>query len=272
MKRPSLICRTPAMCTDDFNEPESRSRGLRDWTMHATEACLDVVRPIALQHWPTAARQLSHGPGWMPPMALIAGFGTILFSHGLFGRVLFLHTPHVITVMVVSLGAMYFIVRRFLAVLVRFGFSGVFRPRWWFELARGLWIACIVSIATYGAAGFAGLGNAAPVVAGVFMALRIVASYSFVAFLFTATVGYGLSVARQLPRKGRAFECVQFFYGIIVACAAVIPAVVLFRADRSALVALGIAAAALVAAGVIAAFQRKKDLARIRLSQAPRPE
>ncbi len=47
------------------------------------------------------------------------------------------------------------------------------------------------------------------------IALNYSAAAGFGGFLLAATVGYALSSIRHLPRRGKAFECVQFFYGII---------------------------------------------------------
>jgi hypothetical protein len=242
--------------SDEYSaDYDERRETVRERIVLVLSVPVDLVRPIAPRDWGWAARNLAAAPGWTPPMMLIAAMGTVAFSHGLLGQFAFLHVPHLVTLGTVSVIAMYFVARRASLVFPRYGTSGFTRPRWWFELGRVLWIVCIVAGAIAVGTGFGAAGLLRPVGDVIFRALMLVAAYAFAAFLAVSTLGYLLSFMQRLPRRGKAFECVQFFYGIILACMAGTLPVVLFRADRFALFALAISGIAATVAAAIALVQ-----------------
>ena len=53
---------------------------------------------------------------------------------------------------------------------------------------------------------------ARPLVAEVFTILLHILRLAFPAFLVAATIGYLVSFVRWLPRNGRAYDCVHYFY------------------------------------------------------------
>lgn len=103
--------------------------------------------------------------------------------------------------------------------LFRLGLQAMIRHRWWFELARLLWIACLFSTISMAVSLFAIVGDFG------FLLLEVMA-ISFVGFMIAASMGYALSFASGKPRHGRAFECVHYFYCILGSIGLLVTAIV----------------------------------------------
>jgi hypothetical protein len=221
---------------------------------------LAILQP---QHWRQMAHQLSRAPGWTPPMVLIATLLSLVAGPAVFPGAALLHAIFAPAMIAISSFAIYLVAKRFGNVLYRYGPAGITRPRWWFEVGRALWIVCVASFATAIGGGMAGLLQPGPLANAAWGALTRLSGYSFVAFIVVATAAYLLSVARRMPRRGKAFECVQFFYGIILACALMtVPAVLIPRPNDVALVFLALAAVAALAATAIALATRVRNVSR----------
>lgn len=150
----------------------------------------------------------------MPPMLMIAAMFLLLFANQGFGLlggnvvVKVFNFASLVTWIIVggiaSLAAIADAVRN----LIRFGITGVTRPRLWFELSRLTFITLLfvaLSIPLVHVAGGAGLRQ-------IRDALPVVASLLLAAFIAFSSVGYLLSIATGKTRRGRAFECVQYFF------------------------------------------------------------
>ena len=173
---------------------------------------ISSLAPIGPHRWLDASRALARADGWVPPMSLISLFGMLLFSNGLFVKVPVMLIITWVTWLVVGLGALAIVAARSLHTCARYGALGWTRPRWWFELARLLWIVGLFSLLSVGLHAFAPANNVGRGMNVVSEWLFVFGKCCFPGFFLAATVGYGISFARRLPRRGRAFECTQYFY------------------------------------------------------------
>ena len=89
--------------------------------------------------------------------------------------------------------------------LARYGLHGITRPRWWFEAARIFWAFFLLGLLTL-PLGLLSLNV-------LFVMVEIVATFGL--FFATASVGYLLTFWQHRRFRGRAFECVNFFYTIV---------------------------------------------------------
>ena len=218
------------------------------------EYLLGVLRPIGPRHSAAAVRHLLRSDGWKPPMILIAATMVLCFVNAGIGllagnpAVKVFNFGAVATYLAVGASASAIVMARGSRNLWRFGALGVFRPRWWFEFARFALIACLFARL---AAPLFWLVTEGPRNA-IATAFRSASDYLFVAFMVFATAGYGLSLATGRARRGRAFECIQYFYGMCCAALLYFPIIVLpLQAgweDGPVVIAIGLAAASLLVA------------------------
>ena len=184
-------------------------------------ALLRIMHPVAPWHWPAFARKLAAGEGWMPPMFVVATLGSAFGSHAILEMFLGPNLPPLLewvtwlTWCIVGLMATALAATQGTAHLWRFGFWGPMRPRWWFEVARLMWILTLLDVLIFGAiaaAAWKGVAGAPREVANLaFYALQPL----FGAFMLCATAGYLLGWVRWLPFRGKAFWCVHYFYTIV---------------------------------------------------------
>ena len=177
---------------------------------------LSTLRPIAPWQWPEASRRLASGQGWMPPMLMIAALGSAWGMHGMWqlilgpGQAWLMQGATWVTWFVVGLIATCAIARRGAVQLWRFGIWGPTRPRWWFEASR---LACIVTlldaIVLVGTLSFQNLRGP---IADVGQAAYVILGPAAIVWVVTATTGYALAWVRWLPLRGKAFDCVHYFY------------------------------------------------------------
>lgn len=114
---------------------------------------------------------------------------------------------------IVATLAMLLTTSQSVSALRRLGWFGFRRPRWWFELGRATWN--VATIAIVGVLLGLFMTNQQrqfldPVLAILYTTFRITAP----AFLLFATIGYLVSFALRLPRRGRAYDCVNYFYSV----------------------------------------------------------
>jgi hypothetical protein len=137
-------------------------------------------------------------------------------------------------------------------------FVGCSRPRWWFELSRICWITFVFLALAIALARFGQLAND-----GLPLTVLMPAVPAFlIGFLLFSSTGYAVSLVGGRPRRGRAFECVQYFYWLwINGFVVFIP---LWSAHRfggvngALLAAVGIAAAAIICALTLKGLQQMK--------------
>lgn len=114
---------------------------------------------------------------------------------------------------IVATLAMLLTINQSTSAIWRLGTFGFRRPRWWFELARTSWN--VATIAIVGVLLGLFMNNQQrqfldPIFTVLFTTFRITAP----AFFLFGTVGYLLSFVLRLPRRGRAYDCVHYFYSI----------------------------------------------------------
>lgn len=168
-----------------------------------------LMNPISPWHWSTTARRLARAEAWVPPMMIIAGGGLILVV----SQLAFLtKTPvqhFAISILAwltwLIVGAIATFIGTFESVrnLMRYGIDGPTRPRWWFEIARLLWTGFLLGLLSL-PLGFLTLNILLYVIG------EIVGTFAL--FFATASVAYLLTFRKGKPFRGRAFECVHFFY------------------------------------------------------------
>src|SRR5262245_44459974 len=219
---------------------------------------LGLVRPLEPWLWPSYVRRLATADAWMPPMMMIAAAMLVGFASRGFGL---LGAHPVVKVINYAALATWFVVAGFASILVilqssrnlkRLGFVACSRPRWWFELSRICWIAFVFLALAIALAFFGKLANAA--LASRFLVPAV--SAFLAGFLLFSSTGYAVSFVGRRPRRGRAFECVQYFYllwmGGFVVFIPLLLAQRLGGADGARLVAPAIAIAAVLCAGILA--------------------
>jgi hypothetical protein len=182
--------------------------------------------PVSPRFWWQLAQVFAAGEGWQPTMNLIAilgimaGINELLGGQGNLWWVDALNLIGCTTWAIIAVLSIFIIGRRSAATMHRIGLWGATRPRWWFELARML-----SSLTT-----IAGLSTTVLLVIAfrlrpstIWLAISFaVVLISLASFFVSASIGYAISFERSLPRTGRAYECVHFFYcvsGPLTMCA-----------------------------------------------------
>ncbi|HEX7448068.1 MAG TPA: hypothetical protein VF306_11015 [Pirellulales bacterium] len=225
------------------------------------------------RYWRAYAHALARSDGWAPPMLVLAVLGFALFSGTAIGRlgnwqiILSLKLLTWLAWLVVGVGANLIVIGHSLAHLWRFGVWGWSRPRWWFELARLFWIATLLAFLSFGVAVLVPPKNLGQLVNAALNGLLQGSKYLIVGSFVVATIGYAASFILRRPRRGRAFQCVHYFYTLLggiafitYAATAWPPAVI--WPNGAVLMATGIAGIGLFAGGVVstmlAASRREK--------------
>lgn len=179
---------------------------------------LAALAPINPRYWRWYSHALAQSEAWVPPFFMIVVLAVALLSHAAVGwlgnwhAILAVKVLTWITWLMVGLGANGIVLAQSLAHLWRFGIWGWSRPRWWFELARFLWIAGLLSFLSFGVAVLVPPKNLGPVANHaldmLFRSSKRLVVWSFIA----ASVGYAASFLLRRPRRGRAFRCIHYFY------------------------------------------------------------
>lgn len=229
---------------------------------------LVLFRPIAPWHWTAISRRLAAADGWMPPMMLIAALGSGFAMHGLCEMLLgprLGFAPQILTWatwFLIGLIATFTVARRGATHLVRYGLWGFTRPRWWFEAARLAWLVTLLdAILLVMALSLDGLPR--PVEELGKLAFVILPTAAF-AWVVTASTGYLLAWVRWLPLRGKAFDCVHYFYTLTLSTSLAAIGVNLWECNAPWLecalgVALGTAGAILFFAafvGIVSRWER----------------
>lgn len=184
---------------------------------------LGIIRPINPRQWPLVIRRLRTADGWTPPMMLIATMMLLWFiGHGvglLGGNVALKLFNYVAlaTWLVVGILSSLAVTIDGVNNLRRFGASGFSRPRWWFELARLNWMFLLFAAMSMPLIHFAGGAQLRLIADLLFRAIAPL----FITFMAFSTGGYLVSALTTRRRRGRAFECVQYFYWMFGVIAAV---------------------------------------------------
>jgi len=187
---------------------------------------LGIFLPIDPRRWPTGIQRMRTCEGWGPPMFLIATTGTLIFvgrGIGLLGGngavKLFNYLALATWLVAGTLGCLA-VTLDGMNNLRRLGPWAVSRPRWWFELSRLTWmlflfvaLSAILLLAVGG-----------PQLCGKFNSIWSVLPALLLLFMVTDTAGYSVSAVTRHRRRGRAFECVQYFYMFGLASAVIMPA------------------------------------------------
>ena len=175
---------------------------------------LGIIRPIDPRQWPLVIRRLRRADGWMPPMMLIATMMSLLLighGFGLLGGNIALKVFNYValaTWLVVGAVSSFAVTIDGLDNLRRYGAFGVSRPRWWFELARLNWMCLLFAGLSIPLIHFAGGAQLRAIADFLFRAIAPL----FMTFMAFSTGGYLVSASTKRRRRGRAFECVQYFY------------------------------------------------------------
>jgi len=243
----------------------------KDWFRRAMREIVEVLgilfRRIGPRKWLPHMRALANSEGWMPPMLMIAGGGVILTLNvgvGLLANVQLARTFNLLCWcewILIGGGASTILVARSHRNMVRFGAWGICRPRWWFELARSLWIVFLFVLALVPlGAPFLWKGQPPAIINTIGGLSLLLTCHAFVLFLSVATVGYGLSFLKGMPRRGHAYQCVRYFYAIVGGICLITyaglkwpPAVVWL--GGVALVTVGIMGAVMLFAGFVSAIR-----------------
>lgn len=186
---------------------------LRKWIA----AVIAFFSPVLPWHWWSLARRLSIAHGWMPTMLLWAVLGIVLslnFGIGRQQNIPWLERFNwlgLLTWAIVATLAMIMSVTQSAFAIWRMGVFGFRRPRWWFELARTFWN--IATIAVVGLLLGVVMDNQQRLLLGPLLSV-LYSTFGIMApaFFLFATTGYVLSFASRLPRRGRAYDCVHYFY------------------------------------------------------------
>jgi hypothetical protein len=226
-----------------------------------------ALRPIAPWHWPEVSRRLAVAHGWIPPMLMIAALGSAYGMHELWELVL---GPQLafplqgltwLTWFAVGLIATGTVAKRGAGNILRFGPWGLTRPRWWFEVARLVFLVTLIDLLVFLLAMSvwpnAMRGPMAVAADLIYGSLRPL----FVSWVVVASVGYTLAWLRWLPLRGKAFDCVHYFYVMVVSIVLATSGVLLFEAQRPWFVrvfatTIGAAGAVLFVFGFISIVRR----------------
>jgi len=194
---------------------------------------LGVVLPVDPVRWPMVIRRMRAGEGSDPPMMLIASTtvlclaGPALQRLGLLGGNVLLSAFNYVALAtwlaVSGLGCCAVAIDG-VQHLRRFGFVAPARPRWWFEVSRLLWIGFVFS-STSIVLTMLLLGG--PPNGDAFERLFWMAAGLGGLFMLSATCGYAVSLTTGRTRRGRAFECTQYFWMFGIAMAAIAAATAL---------------------------------------------
>lgn len=157
-------------------------------------------------------------------MLMIAGFGVLgplalaAARFGQWGLLSGAFAATFITWIIIGAIATAVVARRSVQNISRLGLQGLGRPRFWFEGARLSWITFLFAASLLPPLIVLEVAARVPgrLVATIGEGVLFVAACSFPLFLGLASIGYVLSFFRRLPRVGRAFECVNFFYVLTV--------------------------------------------------------
>lgn len=162
-------------------------------------------------HW------LVRTKSWLAPMQVVAWMAALIALTALVGGI----GGAILSIVGGTIGLCVSVVASAIAGLesirnvVRFGGGGVLRPRWWFELARLLWICCLITALAFLAVVLVMMKFGVSCEA-VWQFLLVSTSGLFAGFLVAATAGFVLAFARRRARLGRANQCVRYFYTPIV--------------------------------------------------------
>jgi hypothetical protein len=183
---------------------------------HLLDHLLGIIRPIDPRRWPQAIRGMRIAEGWVPPMTLIAMFAVLIFiGHGvgLIGGnfiVKVFNYVAIATWLIVGLASNVVVTFDGMNNLRRLGFCGIRTPRWSFEVSRMAWL--ILVFAGLSAILLSFLGGARLEPAGNALFKFVTPLYA--AFFVSGTAGYIVSAVTGRRPRGRAFECMQYFYWI----------------------------------------------------------
>lgn len=176
---------------------------------------LGVLRPIAPHHWRGAILAMARSEGWVPPMMIIAGAVVLLLAvipgFGLFGAhpaVQVFNYLALATWFLIATTATVIVLWQALRNVRRFGTFASGRPRWWFELSRITWIIALFSTLSLPLLHFGAAGRLARVERALFFCVPVF----FGMFLSMGALGYTTAMVTGRPKRGRAFECVDYFY------------------------------------------------------------
>lgn len=175
---------------------------------------LGIIRPIDPRQWPLVIRRLRTAEGWVPPMMLIATMMVLLLigqGFGVLGGNVGLKVFNYValaTWLVVGVLSSLAVTIDGLNNLRRFGASGISRPRYWFELSRLNWMFLLFAALSTPLILFIGGAQLRPIADLLFRAIAPL----FITFMAFSTGGYLVSALTKRRRRGRAFECVQYFY------------------------------------------------------------
>ena len=203
--------------------------------------------PLSPCHWWKFARGFASGNGWVPSVFLWSNTGVVaslnLLAGGKqnFGWLQRTCQIGSITWAIVAVLAMFATVTTAVSVIRRLGTFGLTRPRWWFELGRVGWHLTTISLV--GIALCLSVDNRLLTLLSSAQTIALnVLLIAFPVFFFATSVGYVLSFLRRLPRSGRAYDCVHFYYSIIGSVGALTCAVLLVpqNPDLSKSVAAGV--------------------------------
>jgi hypothetical protein len=173
----------------------------------------------------------------MPPMLMIAALGSAYGMHEMWELIL---GPQMafplqgltwLTWFAIGLIATCTIARRGVTHLWQLGFWGLTRPRWWFEAAR---LALLLSLFDVFILLFA-ISVVPNGARGRLADTTTIAYFSLgplvVSWVVAASVGYVLAWLRWRAPRGKAFDCVHYFYVISVGIWLATSGVLMFEAQ-----------------------------------------
>lgn len=233
------------------------------------EYLIGVTRAIHPLRWTEVVNHLRRSEGWVPPMMIIAAFGVLVginAGFGLFGNNGFVRIANYVAIStwylvstIATMAVSYDGIRN----IIRFP-TGYNRPRLWFEISRLAFnFICLLLVTVFAIA----ITNLKPP-AIIDKLLLNSALLNASVFMIASTIGYAASLATGRKRSGKAFQCVQFFYGMTLA--GLIVAVFAFALpiwipilNNPLVLATAIASVALLGIGGIKLYQQLSTSAEI---------
>ncbi len=202
----------------DHLSPSERGSEHR-WSTRLVDILRVLASTLTIQFWWRYASNINQVASWKVPIFLFRAFAVIFFSNvavgicaaGVFPK--WFAITSWISWFIVCGTASSNVILRSLRNLSRYLVLGIARPIWWFEWSRIAWhifaftaISCPVYIM---------LGKDLPAVLQ-FLEPRSVAYFAvsrlFPTFFVLSVLGYLVSMLTGLPRCGRAYECVNYYF------------------------------------------------------------
>ncbi len=189
----------------DEERPVARRR-------HANRRVLELLGrlvPPGPRHWVESTRRLANKRGWMPPFFVFSFFGCLIAARKWWGGLALLQWQVTPAALVISVLATALLTRRSIVAIRRYGVGGPLRTRWWFELSRVAFLVLGLVLVTRGIGG-------PQLLPRLRVPLEVATVLSFVLFVLTGTIAYIVAILTGQPKRGKAWQCVRFYYFLMI--------------------------------------------------------